>query len=63
MLDIVGAHEIRVMLGVSRQRVHQLVTSPGFPEPVARLAQGAVWLTADVEKWMRETGRATHDGA
>lgn len=54
---LVGAHEIRVMLGVSRQRVNQLVAKDGFPAPVERLAQGAVWLLRDVEKWMRDTGR------
>ena len=53
-----GAHEIRVMLGVSRQRVNQIVNQKGFPDPIAKLAQGGVWLKRDVEKWMRDTGRA-----
>ena len=58
MEELVGAHEIRVMLGISRQRINQLLQKGDFPEPVARLAQGAVWLRRDVEKWMRDTGRA-----
>ncbi len=52
-----GISEIAELLGVSRQRAHQLAASHGFPEPVARLAQGPVWETAEVEKWARETGR------
>lgn len=59
MEKLVGAHEVRVMLGVSRQRVNQLVNSKGFPEPVQRLAQGAVWFKRDVEKWMHDTGRTS----
>jgi prophage regulatory protein len=50
---LVGAHEIRVLLGgVSRQRVYQLTSRPDFPEPVADLAQGKVWLAADVDAWI-----------
>jgi prophage regulatory protein len=48
----VGAHEIRDMLGVSRQRVYQLAGQPGFPKPVATLAQGKIWLIADIESWI-----------
>jgi prophage regulatory protein len=57
-LRLVGAHEIRVWLGgVSRQRVYQLTSRDDFPPPVADLAQGKVWLAADVEAWIaaRET--------
>lgn len=57
----VGAHEIRDMLGVSRQRVYQLAAQPGFPKPVATLAQGKIWLIADIEAWIsihRATPRA-----
>lgn len=57
--ELVGAHEIRVMLGVSRQRVNQIVNTKGFPDPVAKLAQGGVWLRRDVLKWMRDTGRSS----
>jgi predicted DNA-binding transcriptional regulator AlpA len=52
-----GAREIELMLGVSRQRVQQLVNQAGFPEPVERLAMGAVWRRRDVEKWARAKGR------
>jgi predicted DNA-binding transcriptional regulator AlpA len=57
-LDLVGVTEVREMLGVSRQRVHQLVRDrPDFPEPVAELASGKIWLRRDVEQWARRAGR------
>ncbi len=49
-----GAHEIRVRLGgVSRQRAYQITSRADFPTPVADLSQGKVWLTEDVEAWMK----------
>lgn len=57
MDHLVGAAEIAVMLGVSRQRVHQLAASDNFPEPVANLTAGTIWLREDVEEWARQTGR------
>lgn len=57
-LDLVGVAEIAEMLGVTRQRVHAIVkTDPTFPEPVAVLSAGKVWLRPDVEKWAE--GRRT----
>ncbi|GAA2641429.1 hypothetical protein Adu01nite_39920 [Paractinoplanes durhamensis] len=51
-MRLAGAHEVRELLGVSRQRVYQLAARSDFPEPVAALAQGKVWLFGDVERWM-----------
>jgi predicted DNA-binding transcriptional regulator AlpA len=49
----VGAHEIRIRLGgISRQRVYQLTSRRDFPKPMADLAQGKVWLAAEVEAWI-----------
>lgn len=57
MLDLVGPHEIGLMLGVGRQRVYQLVSRRDFPAPVAELAMGNVWQRADVLKWAAGKGR------
>jgi prophage regulatory protein len=60
-LRLVGAREIRDLLGVSRQRVYQLAGRPDFPSPVATLAQGKIWLVNDIEAWIginRTTPRA-----
>ncbi|MEV6347409.1 DNA-binding protein [Actinoplanes sp. NPDC051851] len=53
-LQLLGAHEIRLRLGgrISRQRVHSLTNRASFPEPVARLKQGKVWLTEEVDAWI-----------
>ena len=57
-LDLVGVTEVRELLGVSRQRVHQIIREHAdFPEPVAELAAGRIWLRQEVESWAREAGR------
>ncbi len=57
-LDLVGLTEIAEMLGVSRQRVDQIVQSdPKFPEPVAWLRAGRIWRRSDVTRWARRAGR------
>jgi len=57
-LDLVGVAEIAEMLGVSRQRVHQIVKAdPTFPEPVADLSAGKIWARADVGEWIEAAGR------
>ena len=52
-----GVAEIAELLGVTRQRIHQLRQLEGFPEPTSVLAIGPVWESAVVERWARETGR------
>ena len=59
--QLVGAQEIADLLGITRQRVHQLRLSPGFPEPVVRMAMGLAWYWPDVEAWARKTGRYPTD--
>lgn len=51
---LMGAAEIGERLGVSRQRVQQLVNRSDFPRPDADLAMGKVWRTEAVEAWIRE---------
>ncbi len=62
MTDVVGASEIAELLGVSRQRVYELIEShEDFPHPIARLARGSVWERSAIErwaaKWTRTPGR------
>lgn len=58
--DLMGAREIETALGVSRQRVQQLVKHPDFPAPVARLAMGSLWNRPDFEAWAQRHGRTLH---
>lgn len=59
--ELMSAAEIADELGVSRQRVHQLRSTAGFPAPLADLRGGAVWDAAAVRKfaqtWERKPGR------
>jgi predicted DNA-binding transcriptional regulator AlpA len=57
----VGSAEVAAMLGVSRQRVQQLIARKDWPDPVVVLKMGKVWKRADVEQWMRDHGREVTD--
>jgi len=51
--EIVGAAEVATMLGVTRQRLHQMVKAvPDFPPALATLAGGRVWHRAPIEAWI-----------
>lgn len=55
---LMGVTEVAEYLGLSRQRIHQLVQrDPDFPAPMARLSAGLIWLTSDIEAWVLKTGR------
>ena len=47
-----GPEEIRVRLGVSRQRAYIVTGRRDFPEPWRELAMGKVWRSTDVEEWI-----------
>jgi predicted DNA-binding transcriptional regulator AlpA len=60
--EVVSAPEVAELLGVTRQRVHQLLASkPTFPEPLFRLGSGPVWSVDAIRsfdsKWDRRSGR------
>jgi predicted DNA-binding transcriptional regulator AlpA len=58
---LVGTHEIARMLGVSRQRVQQLVREPDFPQPEVRLGLGGVWQREAVRTWAIARGRTVRE--
>jgi hypothetical protein len=59
--ELVGASEVATMLGVTRQRVHQLREHPSFPTPLVEVAMGPLWDARAVEAfaraWSRRPGR------
>jgi prophage regulatory protein len=55
---LLGTHELAALLGVSRQRAHQLAAHPTFPAPAADLRIGRVWRTDDIRAWASDRGRA-----
>lgn len=52
-VSLMGAAEIGIRLGLSKQRTYVIIGRKGFPDPQAELAMGKVWLTEDVEEWIR----------
>jgi predicted DNA-binding transcriptional regulator AlpA len=55
--ELVIAVDIAARLGISPQRVHVLLSGPGFPKPVGKLGRSAVWRWSSVERWAQQTGR------
>jgi predicted DNA-binding transcriptional regulator AlpA len=51
--DIVGVAEAAQILGVSKQRVHQLAATATFPDLLTRLKATPVWRRADVEAFQK----------
>ena len=54
---LLGNAELGKLLGVSRQRVSQLVTRDDFPAPRAVLIMGSIWALDDVIGWAERSGR------
>ncbi|MGH3941819.1 MAG: hypothetical protein ACRDTG_24960 [Pseudonocardiaceae bacterium] len=60
--ELVSAADAAEILGVSRQRIHQLAASnTHFPAPIARVATGPLWTVPAIEHfaevWERKPGR------
>lgn len=51
---IVSIHEIRVITGLTLARINQLIRSdPSFPAPVKQLKLTKLWLSTDIEHWLK----------
>ena len=66
--ELVGPIEAAAMLGVSRQRVHQLATQHRrFPAPLLRLGSGPLWpadaISTFAATWERKPGRPRTAGS
>lgn len=58
-MELVGVAEIAQMMGVARQRVHEMArVHADFPMPVAELSAGRIWERADIASWMASRERA-----
>lgn len=63
---LASATDAAEILGVSRQRVHQLAASNGrFPAPVTRVGTGPLWTVSAIEHfdriWDRKPGRPRYE--
>jgi predicted DNA-binding transcriptional regulator AlpA len=45
--------EIAELLGVSKQRAHQIAEGKGFPAPVERDGRGRLWIRREVQAWAK----------
>jgi predicted DNA-binding transcriptional regulator AlpA len=45
--------EIAELLGVTKQRAHQIAEEEGFPAPLAEDARGRQWDRREVKAWAR----------
>jgi hypothetical protein len=52
-LKLAGLSEVAELLGVTKRTATRYTQRPDFPEPVARLRAGPVWLEDDVLGWAR----------
>lgn len=58
MGELMTSSQVAELLGISRQRVDQIVkTDPTFPPPDAVLPSGRIWKRETIERWAREAGR------
>lgn len=55
--DLVSRSEIGEMVGVNRQRVHQIVTGRDFPPPAIVVSSHTLWWRADVAAWIAATAQ------
>ncbi|WP_240669911.1 hypothetical protein [Actinoplanes solisilvae] len=51
-ISLMGVVEVRARLGVTTGEFGSLSLDASFPEPVADLDSGRIWLTEDVEAWI-----------
>jgi len=58
---LVGSSELQQILGVTRQRIFQLVAGKDFPEPITALRMGQIWDLDAIRAWATRTGRTLHE--
>jgi predicted DNA-binding transcriptional regulator AlpA len=59
----VGTADVAKMLGISRQRVHQLRAQwSDFPSPTVEHPRAAFWRVRDIERWGRKHGYIDKEG-
>ena len=55
--ELLIATDIAELLGVSRQRMSQIIRQEGFPTPIGRLGRSVVWRRRDIDRWARDHDR------
>lgn len=55
--ELVGAAEAEAMLGISRQRFHQIRKTHAFPAPLTDVAATPIWTRQSIEEFLRTWNR------
>lgn len=53
-VDLVGTKDVVGILGVSTSTFQNFRERDTFPEPLAVVGQGALWLRSDIEEWHQQ---------
>ena len=48
---LAGLAEVAALLGVSKRTASRYAARDDFPAPIAHLAMGPIWQTADIRLW------------
>ena len=60
--ELAGLHEVSELLGLSKPAVRYRASEHmDFPEPMAHLRSGPVWLHADIIEYARQRDRVFHE--
>jgi chromosome partitioning protein len=51
-IKLAGLAEVADLLNVSRRTASRYTRRKDFPQPIARLRSGPIWLETDVIEWM-----------
>lgn len=52
--ELVGVKEAAALAGKNRANfLRDLASQPDFPRPVARIASGQIWLSRDIEQYLK----------
>lgn len=55
----IGVGEIARLVGLTTQRIQQLMQEPGFPEKWVVLQQGPIWRDTDIKAWAAANRKVT----
>ncbi|MBA3351261.1 MAG: DUF2283 domain-containing protein [Blastocatellia bacterium] len=62
--ELLGVKEAAELAGKDRGNfIRDLARKPDFPEPVAQLASGQIWLSKDIESYLQKRDSSTNNAA
>lgn len=56
-MNVLSVTQIAARLGLSRERIYQLINKGRFPESVGEIGRTAVYREVEVARWAKRSGR------